>query len=356
MLLLRDIWKSYSGLPVLRGISVEIGEGELVSFLGPSGCGKTTLLRIISGLAQPDSGEVVLQGRVLNHVPPHKRGIQMCFQNYALFPHLSVAGNIRYGLEVHKWSKSRIRARVEELLNLVGLEGLEDRRVHELSGGQQQRVALARALALEPKALLLDEPLSNLDANLRIQMRETLRRIQRQVNITTLFVTHDQFEAMTISDRLVVMNKGVVEQLGTPVDIYEKPKSEFVASFVGYVNLLAAVVKQVDSESQRALVGTRLGELEIQTADSFVAAGESIRMVIRPETIRIDDSWKERGVNVRLGNIKDVAYAGSTVKYRVDIDGTDLVVDEYDPSTRGVRRVGEKVAVEVPRNVHILKG
>ncbi|RMF87475.1 MAG: ABC transporter ATP-binding protein [Nitrospinota bacterium] len=356
MLVLENIHKSFGRVKVLQGISAEVKEGELVTFLGPSGCGKTTLLRIISGLTKPDSGKVILDGQVINDVTPDKRGIQMCFQNYALFPHLTVARNISYGLEVHKWKKERIKERVEELLHLVRLDGLGDRRIEELSGGQQQRVALARALALEPKVILLDEPLSNLDANLRVQMRATLRQIQRRVNISTIFVTHDQVEAMTISDRLVVMNRGRIEQVGTPVEIYEKPNNEFIASFIGYVNILEGEVKRIGKGTEPLVVSTQLGELEILSDEKELQVGKHVYLVIRPETIRICDQGEEGETNGFQGTIASVTYAGSTVKYGVDIDGKELTVDEYDPTTRGIRSMGDRVRISIPRNVHLLKG
>jgi spermidine/putrescine ABC transporter ATP-binding subunit len=355
MLLLRDIFKWYGDVPALRGVTAEIEDGEFVSFLGPSGCGKTTLLRVVSGLIQPDRGEVVLDGRIINDVPPDRRGIQMCFQNYALFPHLTVAGNIGYGPAVHGWPKRRIAERVEELLDLVQLSGLGERRIVELSGGQQQRVALARALALEPKVVLLDEPLSNLDASLRVRMRSTLRDIQRKVNITTIFVTHDQVEAMTMSDRLVVMNHGVVEQIGTPVDIYEKPRTESVARFIGYVNLFEGVVVQVDGAHGLGRIRTSLGEIEAALGKAGVEAGERIHVVIRPETVRVNAPEGDGGANAFHGRIRNVEYAGSTVKYTVDVQGTDVIVDQYDPTSHGIHSIGEPVAIELPRDVHILR-
>jgi ABC-type Fe3+/spermidine/putrescine transport system ATPase subunit len=355
MLLLRDIYKWYGDVPALRGVSAAIEDGEFVSFLGPSGCGKTTLLRVVSGLIQPDRGEVVLDGRVINDVPPDRRGIQMCFQNYALFPHLTVAGNIGYGPAVHGWPKRRITARVEELLDLVQLSGLGERHIVELSGGQQQRVALARALALEPKVVLLDEPLSNLDASLRVRMRGTLRAIQRKVKITTIFVTHDQVEAMTMSDRLVVMNHGLVEQIGTPVEIYEKPRTESVARFIGYVNLFEGVVVGVAGRSKLSRVRTSLGEIEAVLGHAGVAAGDRIHVVIRPETVRIDAHAGEGRMNGFRGHVRNVEYAGSTVKYTVDVAGTEVIVDQYDPTTRGIHRIGEPVAIELPRDVHVLR-
>lgn len=354
-MVINEVHKSFGPVRALRGVSADIDKGELIGFLGPSGCGKTTLMRIICGLTKPDAGEILLEGRLINDVPPDRRGIQMCFQNYALFPHLTVVGNISYGLQVHKWKRDRIKARVEELLHLVQLEGLGDRRIDEISGGQQQRVALARALALAPKVLLLDEPLSNLDANLRVHMRATLRDIQRKVNITTIFVTHDQVEAMTISDRLVVMNQGVVEQVGSPVEIYERPRNEFVAKFIGYVNMLQAVVKDTSDASASAIIDTELGESEIALGDSRLSRGEKVYIIVRPEAIRIDTRESAGRMNSFVGSIRSVMYAGSTVKYTVDVGGKALIVDEYDPTTHGIRRMGERVVAEIPRNVHILK-
>lgn len=353
-LILKDIHKSFGTVEALRGVSTEIKEGELVTFVGPSGCGKTTLLRVIGGLTKPESGEVILDGQVINHLPPDKRGTQMCFQNYALFPHLSVADNVGYGLLVHKWDKKRVKERVEEMLGLVYLDGLGSRFIEELSGGQQQRVALARALALAPKVLLLDEPLSNLDANLRVQMRATLREIQKRVNITTIFVTHDQIEAMSISDRLMVMNQGTIEQIGTPIEIYERPASEFTASFVGYVNILEGVVNSI-GKNLVAVVSTELGNLEV-SAGNDIKVGQKVLLVVRPETINLGSSGEATGVNKFEGTIKVAMYAGSTVKYTVDIQGKKIVIDQYDPISRGICEIGEKVMVTLPKHVHVLKG
>jgi len=355
MLTLRDIQKSYGAVRALRGISAEIKEGELVTFLGPSGCGKTTLLRIIGGLTKSDSGDVVLDGQLINDLTPDKRGTQMCFQNYALFPHLTVAGNVGYGPEVHKWNKKRIKDRVEELLHLVHLDGLGDRNIEKLSGGQQQRVALARALALEPRILLLDEPLSNLDANLRVQMRATLLEIQKRVNITTIFVTHDQHEAMSISDRLIVMNDGKVEQVGTPIEIYQKPNNEFIAGFVGYVNILEGTAKSTGKETQPAVFSTEVGDVEVLTSENDIEVGQKVFLVIRPETIRIGSSGKATGVNEFKGIIKTAMYGGSIVKYTVDIQGKQIIIDQFDPITLGIHGIGDKCSVMLPQNAHILK-
>jgi len=355
MLTLRDIRKSFGAVKALRGISAEIKEGELITFLGPSGCGKTTLLRIIGGLTKSDSGDVVLDGRLINDLTPDKRGTQMCFQNYALFPHLTVAGNVGYGPEVRKWNKKRIKDRVEELLHLVHLDGLGDRNIEKLSGGQQQRVALARALALEPKILLLDEPLSNLDANLRVQMRTTLLEIQKRVNITTIFVTHDQHEAMSISDRLIVMKDGKVEQVGTSIEIYQKPNSKFIAGFVGYVNILEGTAKSIRKEIQSAVFSTEVGDVEVLTSEKDIGVGQKVFLVNRPEAIRIDSSGKATGVNEFKGIIKSAMYEGSIVKYTVDIQGKQIIIDQFDPITRGMIKIGDKCSVIFPQNAHILK-
>ncbi len=355
MLVVKDIYKTFGTVQALKGVSADLKEGELVTFLGPSGCGKTTLLRCIGGLTKPDSGDVILDGQVINDLTPDKRGTQMCFQNYALFPHLTVAGNVGYGLQVHKWKKGRVKERVEEVLHLVRLDGLGDRMIEKLSGGQQQRVALARALALEPKVLLLDEPLSNLDANLRVQMRATLREIQKRVNLTTAFVTHDQFEAMSISDRLMVMSDGLVEQIGSPTEIYERPGNKFIASFVGYVNILPGVVKSLGKDTEPALVATELGNLEVLIDEKDIKPGQEIFLVARPETIRIGSPGEAVEVNGFKGTIKIAMYAGSTIKYTVDIQGKDVLIDQYDPSSLGIREIGEKVVITLPQNVHILK-
>ena len=355
MLVVKDIYKSFGTVEVLKGVSAEIEKGELVTFVGPSGCGKTTLLRIIGGLTKPNAGDVILDGKVINHLTPDKRGTQMCFQNYALFPHMTVAGNVAYGLEVHKWERNLIRERVEELLHLVQLDGLGGRPIEKLSGGQQQRVALARALALEPKVLLLDEPLSNLDANLRVQMRATLLEIQKRVNITTVFVTHDQSEAMSISDKIIVMNRGRVEQVGTPLEIYQKPSSEFIAGFVGFVNILEGAVKSIGKGSEPAVVSTEMGNFEILPSENDLSVGEKVFLVVRPEAVRIGSKGNGAGVNEYMGVVKSAMYEGSMVKYRVEVHGKLIIIDQFDPINQGFYQMGEECVVTLPQRVHILK-
>src|SRR5581483_10533632 len=263
ILQLRGIRKRFGSALVLDGIDIDVHQGELITFMGPSGCGKTTLLRVIGGFASPDEGRVLLDGNDSTEKPPYERDTAMVFQSYALFPHLSVADNVGYGLRIRGLPKSEIRERVDRLLALVQLQGSGGKSISQLSGGQQQRVALARAFSLEPKVLLLDEPLSNLDANLRLSMREEIRRLQKRLGLTTVLVTHDQYEAMSVSDRIVVMNHGRVQQIGAPVTIYEDPVNEFVADFVGGVNFVPARVESIAPDGKASLVRCALGRLHL---------------------------------------------------------------------------------------------
>jgi ABC-type Fe3+/spermidine/putrescine transport system ATPase subunit len=250
VLQLEGLVKRYGAVVAVDHVDAEIREGELVSFVGPSGCGKTTLLRMIGGFARPDGGRILLDGQDITRDPPNRRATAMVFQSYALFPHLSVAGNVGYARRVRA-ERADAAARVEDLLRVVRLEGLGDRRPDQLSGGQQQRVALARALSVRPRVLLLDEPLSNLDANLRVLMREEIKRLQRDLRLTVAYVTHDQEEAMSISDRIAVMRAGRIEQVGTPAAIYERPATEFVARFVGAATFLDGQVVEASADGCR---------------------------------------------------------------------------------------------------------
>ncbi len=279
---LKNIVKTFGETVALKGISLDIKHGELFTLLGPSGCGKSTTLRIIAGLDFPDSGEVWFDQDNVTYLSSSERGAVLVFQNYALWPHMTVFDNVAYGLKIKKLPKEEIRKKVEWALELVKLRGFEDRYPTQLSGGQQQRVAIARALVVEPKILLLDEPLSNLDAKLRLEMRSEIRRIQRELGITVLYVTHDQEEAMAISDRIAVMNVGTVEQVGTPKEIYESPKTEFVASFMGKTNVIPAEV--VEREGDRVTVefeGIKLDGLH------YTGKSDKVVIVIRPERISL---------------------------------------------------------------------
>ncbi|WP_456450025.1 ABC transporter ATP-binding protein [Palaeococcus sp. (in: euryarchaeotes)] len=279
---LKDVVKTFGETVALKGISLEIQHGELFTLLGPSGCGKSTTLRIIAGLDFPDSGVVSFDEDDVTYLSSSERGAVLVFQNYALWPHMSVYDNVAYGLKIKKLPKEEIDKKVKWALELVRLTGLEDRYPTQLSGGQQQRVAIARALVVEPRILLLDEPLSNLDAKLRLEMRSEIRRIQRELGITVLYVTHDQEEAMAISDRIAVMNVGTVEQVGTPKDIYESPRTEFVASFMGKTNVIPA--KVVERKGDRVSV-----EFESYRLDGLAYAEDKddVVVVIRPERIQL---------------------------------------------------------------------
>lgn len=352
MLILKDIHKFYDQLQVLKGISLEVRKGELVTFVGPSGCGKTTLLRIIGGFTPLDSGEVILDGQRIERLPPNLRDTRICFQNYALFPHMTVAENISYGLKVKKWRKAKIQDRVDELLALVKLDGLGGRMIDKLSGGQQQRVAVARALSVEPKVLLLDEPLSNLDANLRLTMRGEIRKLQERLNITTIFVTHDQFEAMSISDRIVVMKEGVIQQIGSPIDIYERPTNEFIAGFVGFVNFLDGKVEKVDSESEKAEVSTLIGRVQISTVRTL-KVGDQVKLVVRPETINISGTEPKGIGNTFLGEVEIGMYVGSLAKYTVQVKGEKIIIDHSNPRET-LFRTGDRVYLTIPDAIHLL--
>jgi len=281
---LRQVGKHYGALAAVDNISLRIESGQLVTLLGPSGCGKTTTLNLIAGFMEPDEGAILIGGKVVDAVPPHRRNTSMVFQGYALFPHLTVARNVAFGLEMRRVPKADIARRVTEALDLVQLGGMADRFPRQLSGGQQQRVALARALVVEPDVLLLDEPLSNLDAKLREEMRSEIRRVQQAVGITAIYVTHDQEEALAISDRIVVMNGGRIEQIGTPSEIYRAPQTEFVARFIGIANLLPARVEAV-RDGQAVVV------LETGTHLSLCAGGAvpgaSVTVMVRPEDMEI---------------------------------------------------------------------
>jgi ABC-type Fe3+/spermidine/putrescine transport system ATPase subunit len=355
MLVLNDIHKFYGKNEVLKGVSLEVQKGELITFVGPSGCGKTTLLRIIGGFTDASSGDIFLDGQRINDLPPNQRDTRICFQNYALFPHMTVAENVGYGLRINKWPRPKTDARVKELLEMVELQEFGNRMIDQLSGGQQQRVAFARALSLEPKVLLLDEPLSNLDANLRMVMRQEIRNIQERIQITTIFVTHDQYEAMSISDRLVVLHKGVIQQIGLPVDIYDRPANEFVAGFVGYVNFLEGLLESVRPELNTVCVKTEFGVLDIDWDRDEIVPGEHVLLVIRPEAVALSPWNGGEGRNAFRGTVQSQMYAGSLAKYVVQLGQKKLVIDHYNP--RGSRKYSknEMVKIIIPHSVHLLK-
>jgi iron(III) transport system ATP-binding protein len=321
----QDIVKRFGRNEVVGKTTFSIAEGELFTLLGPSGCGKTTLLRLIAGFYAPDEGEVRFNDLRVNEMPPHKRGIGMVFQNYALWPHMTVAQNIAYGLKLRNEKKDEMRRKTEEVLAKVRLEGLGERYPGQISGGQQQRVALARALVLNPKILLLDEPLSNLDAKVRVQVRQEIRKLQKELGITTVYVTHDQEEALTLSDRIVVFNKARVFQLGTPRELYERPANPFVADFIGINNLLKGRV--VDSRQDVLALETPLGAIRA-IPNGTLKPGDECVACIRPENLGL----AAREANVVKGKVSFAAYLGNTLRYDVDLGhGVVFKADIRDP-------------------------
>ena len=323
----------------VHDVNLEIQKGELVTLLGPSGCGKTTTLRMIAGFEFPSAGKISLDGQEINSLPPHKREMSMVFQSYAIFPHLTVFENIAYGLNVQRLSKKSILERVNRVMDLVHLEGYGDRPPGQLSGGQQQRVALARALVMEPKVLLMDEPLSNLDAKLREEMRTEIRRIQKELNITSVYVTHDQIEAMTLSDRIVVMNQGVIEQIGSPVEVYRFPNSRFVANFIGRANFIEGVVLAQDGS---ALTVRSLGEsITLSNIKREFRDGEAVTLIIRPEMIQI----KKTG-GLYHGVVRQAVYLGDMIEYAVEVGGVSILGTETDPHVTELFPEGENVTLD----------
>ena len=336
---LKDIFVSFDGEQVLDGLNLDIRDKEFITLLGPSGCGKTTTLRIIAGFLEPDAGEIVFEGKRINGVPAYKRQVNTIFQRYALFPHLNVYENIAFGLRVKKLKEKEIKETVTEMLSLVNLEGFEKRSVSTLSGGQQQRVAIARAIANKPKVLLLDEPLAALDLKLRKDMQKELRRIQRQLGITFIFVTHDQEEALTMSDRVVVMDKGKIQQIGTPQDIYNEPKNAFVADFIGESNILDGVMHN-DFSAEFS------GHL-FECLDKGFSKNETVDVVVRPEDVDIVPAEK----GMLKGVVTSVDFLGVHYEILVDIGGFKWMIQTTDECF-----VGDNVGLNIdPDAIHIMK-
>jgi len=327
------------------GISFQVKQGELVTLLGPSGCGKTTTLRIIGGFEIQNGGDVLIDDTVVNNLPPNRRPTAMVFQSYALFPHMNVFENVSYGLKIKNLTKSEIKKKVHDILEIVGLSGLENRYPGKLSGGQQQRVALARAIVLEPKLLLLDEPLSNLDAKLREQMRIELKKIQKRVGITSVYVTHDQLEAMTLSDKVVIMKSGKIVQEDTPANIYRFPANKFVASFIGRANFVEATITDVKPQFVKVkLVNGK--EVEAIIARNGWKIGEKVQVVVRPESIAITSADK----GDLIGTIENSIYTGNMVTFEISSEGTTFEVDMINPYSSALPSTGEKVGLKFDRN------
>jgi putative spermidine/putrescine transport system ATP-binding protein len=341
---LTGIQKKFGETFAVRDFNLAAERGEFISFLGPSGCGKTTTLRMIAGFEVPTAGRLNIDGADVTYRPPNRRNVGMVFQSYALFPNMSVADNIGFGLKVRKRPKSQISKRVGELLQLINLPDKGNRYPYQLSGGQQQRVALARALAIEPQVLLLDEPLSALDAKIRVALRHEIRSIQRQLGITTVYVTHDQEEALSLSDRVVVMSEGRIEQIGTPSEIYNFPATSFVASFVGTLNLLSA--KVVDAASGRLDLGGQ--EIRASAPITEVQAGDVVSVALRPETIELGNG--DAGDNQLKGPLQDVSFLGSIVRMRLTLpDDRALSFDTFNDPNVALPAVGTVVTVAFPR-------
>lgn len=336
---LKNISKEYNGVKVLKDINLYIRKNEFLTLLGPSGCGKTTTLRIIGGFEQPTTGDIIFEGKKINYLPPYKRHLNTVFQKYALFPHMNVYENIAFGLKVKKINKKEIDKRVRNMLKLVNLEGFENRDINSLSGGQQQRIAIARALVNEPKVLLLDEPLGALDLKLRKEMQIELKNMQKRVGITFVYVTHDQEEALTMSDTIVVMDKGEIQQIGTPVDIYNEPKNAFVANFIGESNIIK---------------GTMLRDYEVEFSgvrfdcvDKGFDANEEVDVVIRPEDINL---VSEEDGQLK-GSIVSVTFKG--VHYEMIIKQNN---DLWKVHSTVMKPVNSNVGMVIdPENIHIMK-
>lgn len=337
--------KSFGTNRVVKDFSLEVAQGEFISLLGPSGCGKTTVLRMVAGFETPSSGAIVIDGQEVSRLKPNRRNIGMVFQSYALFPNLTVAQNVGFGLRVAGLPRDHIAPRVKEMLDLIGLPQLGGRYPYQLSGGQQQRVALARALAPKPRVLLLDEPLSALDAKVRVSLRNEIRAIQRELGITTIFVTHDQEEALSMSDRVVVMHQGIADQVGTPFEIYNRPATRFVAGFVGTLNAIEAEV--LDAAAGRVRIG--LHEVALGRT---LPAGPRVTLGLRPEMVRLGP-----GEITLSGRIAEVDFLGSVIRLRADVGSERIAFDTFNSGDTLPPRVGETVALGLrAADVLVLQG
>lgn len=344
---LKDITVSYDGkVDILKKLNIDIEEGKLVSLLGPSGCGKTTTLRVVAGFIQPKNGQFICEKEDYTYIPVHKRNFGLVFQSYALFPHLTVFDNVAFGLKMQKVDKKDIKKAVEEILEVVDLKGYNSRYPKELSGGQRQRVALARALVIKPKLLLLDEPLSNLDAKLRLKMRAEIRKLQQKLGITTIFVTHDQEECFSISDKVAVMNGGLIEQYDTPEEIYTNPSSEFVARFVGFENFieLDKIGDNIYQSKSGAKFITHISDKDTKTKEKLVGT-------IRPDNIKIIDNESEAENNILEGIVDVRTYLGKEYQYSISTEvGTILV----NANNEKIYNQGNEVKLYLPANKLVL--
>ena len=370
---LKDIKKNFGETVVLKGVSLAIEEGEFVTFLGSSGCGKTTILRIIAGLEYPDSGSVLIEEKDMENLGPEKRNVNMVFQNYALFPHMNVEQNIGYGLKIKGVAKDEIRKRVKEMLKLVQLEGFESRKPSAMSGGQRQRVAIARALINNPKVLLLDEPLGALDLQLRRQMQLELKHLQKELGITFVYITHDQEEAINMSDRIVILNNGYIEQVGTPEEIYDDPKTAYVASFVGSANILRGTAEEMHEDhvvlkngfgtmngrfrrSALEQSAVDLGRISdgvgvVSSKNTGIQPGDSLTLAVRSENIEISRQPKS-SVYIE-GTVVEKSFAGGMLRIAVKVaDGSEIVISRHGINIDYA--IGEHVYMEWPAEAAVL--
>jgi putative spermidine/putrescine transport system ATP-binding protein len=334
-----NVSKSFGSLPVVEEFTVQIEKGEFISFLGPSGCGKTTVLRMIAGFETPTAGTLTINGKDQRPLKPNQRNIGMVFQAYALFPNMTVHDNVAFGLKVAGMAKPDIDKRVKEMLALIKLDHLATRFPYQMSGGQQQRVALARAIAVKPQVLLLDEPLSALDAKIRVSLREEIRAIQQQLGITTVFVTHDQEEALSISDRIVVMNAGRADQIGSPFEIYNTPATRFVASFVGTLNLIEG--KVVDPDNSRIMIGDQ--DVTLKQSVTAYKPGDTVSLALRPEAGSLAESAK--GDTALTGEVSSAHFLGSVIRTRMNVAGNTISFDMFNSPGMLPPSVGEKVTL-----------
>ncbi len=333
---LSHVEKHFGNTVAVEDFDLAVEQGQFVSFLGPSGCGKTTTLRMIAGFELPTSGRITIDNQDVTTAPPNKRNVGMVFQSYALFPNMTVAQNVGYGLKIAGKSKGEIDQRVKEMLDLIQMSEYGNRYPYQLSGGQQQRVALARAIAIRPQVLLLDEPLSALDAKIRIELRQEIRRIQRRLDITTIYVTHDQEEALSLSDQIVVMSQGKIEQIGTPTEIYNHPATEFVTRFVGHINLLPVSV--VDTGSGVV----RLGNQTMRAGQFEKLNGRPMRLAVRPE--EINPGYNANANNLR-GIVDTVTYLGSIVRIGLCVEGFPLSLDVFNERKFTIPKIGEEYPI-----------
>ena len=347
ILKVKNLSKNFGKVKAVQEVSFEATEGKVLSLLGPSGCGKTTTLRCIAGFENPDRGEICLDDRKITHISPEKRGIGMVFQSYALWPHMTVYGNIAFGLQIRKVSKDEITKKIKKVLGMVQLEGYENRYPRQMSGGQQQRIAMARALVFEPEIMLLDEPLSNLDAKLREEMRFQFTELQKKLGITAVYVTHDQAEALVISDKIVILNKGTIVQSGSPKEIYSNPKNKFVAGFIAVTSFLDGNVDSFIEEKTKVIVKTDDG-LIIQGLNNSLSIGQRVSVALRMKAIKFikdGNNEKRKKINTFRGKIIQLSYLGNTVDYKIQIGKWKIRTNadaKYD------FKIGEEVTFHLP--------